>query len=299
MGVPANDTAGSPPAGTAAGATEVTGLLEQARAENFPVASRVLPSRVRAHLMAIYGYARLVDHVGDEAEGDRLALLAWLESDVARLYETGDARHPLVRALAPTIERFGIAPTPFLALIEANRRDQIVSRYATFDDLLEYCTLSANPVGHLVLSVLEALTPRHIILSDRICTGLQLAEHWQDVAEDFDAGRIYLPAEDLERFGVGEHDLRARRVSEGFRRLMAFEVERAAALLDAGLELVGALDGRGRVAVAAFLAGGKSALRAIELGGYDVLTAAPRPHRLLRVRTFLDTLFAAGRGGAA
>lgn len=295
---PAGESGDRAPGATRAGGAAPEALLERATQENFPVASRVLPQRVRGHLMAVYGYARLVDHIGDEAEGDRLAMLASLEQDVDRLYASGDARHPILRALHPTIQRFAIPDTVVRALIEANRRDQLVSRYETFDDLLEYCSLSANPVGHMVLSIFEASTPRHRELSDRICTGLQLAEHWQDVAEDFVAGRIYLPLEDLDRFRVTEDELARNVGTERFRQLMAYEVARAHRFLDDGIGLISAVDGMARFAVAAFVAGGRSALRAIELAGHDVLVArAPRPSRPMRLRMLAATLWAGRRFG--
>jgi squalene synthase HpnC len=161
----------------------------------------------------------------------------------------------------------------------ANRQDQVVSRYQTFDELLAYCTLSANPVGRIVLRVFGALTPAREVLSDQVCTALQLAEHWQDVAEDFRAGRIYLPGEDLARFGVTEEDLAAPQASPQLRGLMAFEVERARQLLDKGAPLVGNLRGAARVAVAGYVAGGRAALAAIAGAGYDVLRVTPKPRR--------------------
>src|SRR5207249_9498178 len=146
--------------------------------------------------------------------------------------------------IVPTVRRFDIHPEPLRRLIAANRQDQEVSTYATFEDLSRYCELSANPVGHLVLLVLEASTPDRIALSDSVCTGLQLVEHWQDVAEDLTRGRVYLPREDLERFGVTRQDLGATRPTHAMRRLMAFEVDRARELLDRGAPLARDLRGR-------------------------------------------------------
>src|SRR5207249_4499788 len=198
--------------------------------------------------------------------------------------------------IVPTVRRFDIHPEPLRRLIAANRQDQEVSTYATFEDLSRYCELSANPVGHLVLLVLEASTPDRIALSDSVCTGLQLVEHWQDVAEDLTRGRVYLPQEDLARFGCSQEDLAARRPSQGFRRLMAFEVGRAGSLLDEGAPLAGDLGGRAGLAVAAFVAGGRSALDAIARAGYDVLSGRPRPTRSHRAWTLVRTL--AGLQGA-
>lgn len=266
--------------------------MARARAENFPVASRLLARRTRSHLLALYGFARLVDDAGDEAVGDRLALLDEIESDLGRVWG-GAARDPLIARLQPTVMACELPAGPFRALIEAGRRDQVVHRYETFEELLGYCALSANPVGELVLRVLGAATPERVRLSDSICSGLQLAEHWQDVAEDYRAGRIYLPAVDRARFGVGERELAAAVPSAGFRALMAFEVARARHLLDQGAPLLRTLRGRGAFGVAAFLAGGKSALSAIERADYDVLGARPRPGRGLRGAELLGVLLRA------
>jgi squalene synthase HpnC len=261
-------------------------VMAKARSENFPVASRFLPAAIRHHLFAIYGFARLVDDIGDEAPGDRLRWLAWLEDEVDRVYD-GTPTNPLMRRLVPTVIRFGIPREPFDQLIAANRQDQEVQAYATFGELVRYCELSANPVGHLVLYVLEKATPSRMRRSDDVCTGLQLVEHWQDVAEDLARGRVYLPQEDLDRFGVGRGDLSAPRAGIAFRRLMAFEVGRARDLLDRGAPLAADLEGRAGLAIAGFVAGGRSALDAIGRAGYDVLSSSPRPSRPRRAWTFL------------
>src|SRR5262245_46977089 len=177
-------------------------IYARAPGENFSVASIVLGRDNRRHLTAIYGYARLVDQIGDAVEGDRVAALDAFEADLSRVFDGAAPVHPVLRRLAPTVRRLDLPRGPFDRLIQANRRDQQVVAYQTFDELVAYCDLSANPVGELVLHVFGAATPDRIALSDSICTALQLAEHWQDVAEDRRAGRIYLPAEDLERFGV-------------------------------------------------------------------------------------------------
>jgi squalene synthase HpnC len=269
---------------------ESAAVLDQASSENFPVASRLLPRRQRAHLMALYGYARLVDDAGDEGSGDRSALLAEIEADLDRVYAGQAADHPLLRGLAATVVACDLPRAPLQALIEANRRDQVVSRYRTFDELLAYCELSANPVGRLVLHVFDVATPERIALSDRVCTALQLAEHWQDVVEDLGRGRVYLPAEDLERFGVREADLARSPAPESARALMDFEVRRAREMLDGGAPLVRALRGRPRLAVAAFVGGGHAALDAILAAGGDVTGGAPRASRAARVRALLNVL---------
>ncbi len=185
-------------------------VLARAAGENFSVASLILGRQTRAHLLAIYGYARLVDQIGDDAPGDRPALLDRFEADLLRIFDGGGKpEHPVLRRLAPTVHALELPRGPFLRLLEANRRDQETVAYLTYEELLGYCDLSANPVGELVLHVFGAATPDRIALSDRVCTALQLAEHWQDVAEDHAAGRVYLPAEDLARFGVAAADLGA------------------------------------------------------------------------------------------
>jgi squalene synthase HpnC len=256
--------------------------MARARGENFPVASHVLPQRVRRHLLAIYGYARLVDQIGDEAPGDRLAALDWIEADLNRAF-AGEAEHPLLRALAPTLVQCRISRRPLLALIEANRVDQRVSRYETWEQLLGYCRLSANPVGELVLAVFGLATPERIALSDHICTALQLAEHCQDVAEDLARDRIYLPAEDMAACGCSEHDLHGAHANEPVRRVLKLELARTRALLRAGAPLLGMLRGRVRLAVAAFAGGGHAALDAIQRADYDVLAGPPRASHAQRL----------------
>jgi squalene synthase HpnC len=274
-------------------------LMRKARAENFPVASRLLPRRERGHLLALYGFARLVDDAGDEAPGDRLALLGAIAADLERVFGGREPRHPLLRALAPTVRACALPREPFEALIEANRRDQRVRRYRTFEELMDYCALSASPVGRLVLCVFRAATPERIALADAVSSGLQLVEHWQDVAEDLARGRVYLPAEDLARFGVSDADLGARAASPALRALLRFEVERARALLEAGEPLVRSLSGRLALAVAAFVAGGRAALDAIERAGFDVLAGAPRARRRDRARRLLGVLAGARRAPLA
>ena len=272
-------------------------IMAKSGRENFPVASPLLPRGTRSHLLAIYGFARLVDDLGDEAPGDRLAGLDWLERELDLVYE-GTPGHPLMRRLVTTVHRFDVPDEPFRKLIEANRQDQRVGSYSTYEDLLAYCELSANPVGHLVLYVFEAATADRMKLSDSVCSGLQLTEHWQDVREDLERGRIYLPQEDLARFGCSVDDLGASRPTEAFARLMAFEVERARKLLALGAPLVARLRGRPAVAVAAFVAGGRSALDAIVRAGYDVLGRSPRPSKPARMWGLVRTLVEVKVGAA-
>jgi squalene synthase HpnC len=253
-------------------------LVARAQTENFPVALFVLSRAQRTHLMAIYGFARLADELGDSAPGDRLAQLDFLEADLDRAY-LGQAQHPLLQRLAPSLRLLQLPRAPFAALIEANRRDQRIARYATWRALAEYCEYSANPVGRLVLHVFGAATPERFALSDQVCTALQLAEHCQDVGEDFTAGRVYLPAEDLARFGATESDVSRASASPALRSVLRFEVARARGLLDSGSALVRTLTGRARLAVAGFIAGGRAALDAIERAEFDVLATQTKPRR--------------------
>jgi squalene synthase HpnC len=273
-----------------AGAPTRASVMAQSESENFPVAIRLVGARRRMQLLAIYGFARLVDDAGDEAAGDRSGLLDGIERDLDRVYASETPEHPVLKALAPTVRALELPDGPFRRLIEANRRDQVIDRYPSFAALLDYCQLSAAPVGELVLHVFGAATPERIRLSDQICAGLQVAEHLQDVAEDRGRGRVYLPAEDLARFGVTDPDLLARTPSPAFAALMAFEVTRARSLLAGGAPLIRRLEPRAALAVAGFVAGGRAALDALESARYDVLGACPRPTRLAFAAAFLSTL---------
>jgi squalene synthase HpnC len=279
--------------------TRAQDVVANASGENFPVALRVLPQAHRRHLTALYCFARLTDDLGDEAEGTddqaqlRNKLLDELEADVHRIYDGQAPNAPALETLADTVRECTIPAQPLLDLIQANRQDQRVTRYATFRELEQYCDLSANPVGRVVLYIFGAATAERIALSDRVCTALQLAEHWQDVAEDLrDKGRIYLPEEDMDRLGVTEADLAEPTANQALRALMTFEVARARHLLDDGAPLVGMLHGWARLAVAGYVAGGRAALAAIEDQDYDVLaaTAHPRKRRLAAelVKTYLS-----------
>ncbi|MFF3495346.1 squalene synthase HpnC [Streptomyces sp. NPDC002795] len=281
-------------------ASPVSATLDKAAEENFPVAPFFLPRAWRDDLMAVYGFARLVDDIGDgdlapggadarllgvspDRADDRLAMLDAFEADLRKVFD-GTPRHPLLKALQPTVRHRSLTPEPFLGLIAANRQDQLVTRYETYDDLLAYCELSANPVGRLVLAITGTATPERIRLSDAVCTGLQIVEHLQDVAEDLGRDRIYLPAEDLKKFHVDETDLAAPTAGASVRALVAYEAERALKLLNEGTPLVGSVHGRLKLLLAGFVAGGKAAVHAITAVTYDVLEGPPKPTkaRLLR-----------------
>jgi squalene synthase HpnC len=250
-------------------------ITSKAGHENFPVASRLLPRDIRSQLMAIYAFARFTDDIGDEAEGDRLALLDWLDDELTLAGE-GRAVHPVFQRLTPVIRDLNLDLQPFRSLIEANRVDQRVTRYPTFDDLVDYCMLSAAPVGHLVLAVFKVSSPERIEWSDKVCIALQLVEHLQDVGEDARRGRIYLPMEDLAEFHCTEEDLLLPSASDALRQLIAKETGRTRELMAAGSPLASSLPVRARLAVAGFVAGGLAAVDSIERADFDVLSVRCR-----------------------
>ncbi len=276
------------------------GTLDKAADENFPVAPFFLPRTWRADLVAVYGFARLVDDIGDgdlapggadarllgvspaDAE-DRLLMLDAFEADLHRVFDS-TPRHPLLRRLQVTVRRRALSPDPFLGLIAANRQDQLVTRYETYDDLVAYCELSANPVGRLVLAVTGTETPERVRCSDAICTALQIVEHLQDVAEDLGRDRIYLPAADMKRFHVQEADLAAKTTGASVRALVAYEAQRARDLLNDGAPLVGSVHGRLKLLLAGFVAGGRAAIHAMAAAEYDVLPGPPKPGTIQLLR---------------
>ena len=296
--------------------------MAQTHYENFTVGSRLLPKPLRPHVYAIYGFCRTVDDLGDEftaadhllpsvipathrhsREGGnpapettpdetsrRLALLDWWQSELDACYSgTPTPTHPVMVALKETIRAFDIPPQPFLKLIEANRMDQRVeNRYPTYGDLLHYCDHSANPVGHLVLHLFGYRDAQRQKLSDATCTALQLTNFWQDVARDYEKGRIYLPLEDLERFGYSEADLAAGKENDAWRQLMAFQVDRATELFREGAALVETLKGPARFDVALFTRGGVAVLDAIRRQQYNVLSRRPHLSKAAKARLFLS-----------
>ncbi|MDQ2725085.1 MAG: squalene/phytoene synthase family protein [Actinomycetota bacterium] len=276
-------------------------ILGRMAGENFPVATALLGSRLRGRLVALYGWARLVDQLGDDYPGDRLAALAWVDAELTRALSdpTDGTVHPLVRRAALLVGDANADPDLLRDLIRANQVDQTAGTYATFGDLVEYCRLSANPVGRLVLAVFDATTPERAAWSDDICTALQIAEHCGDVAEDAAAGRVYLPAEDLDRFEVDPGTLAGPGpASPRLRGLICFEAARARRILIDGQPLVGSLRGRSRLTVAGFVAGGHAALDALADAGFDPLNGAPRP-RTRRLLVHTATLLGGALGGGS
>jgi squalene synthase HpnC len=251
--------------------------LARSHYENFSVASLLLPRRLRRHFHAVYAYCRWADDLADEAQqGDEaLRLLAWWRAELLICYD-GQPRHPVMVALLETIEQFAIPAQPFLDLLVAFEQDQSLKEYATYDELLGYCRNSANPVGHLVLYLCQCFDAKTAALSDAICTGLQLANFWQDVARDLDIGRVYLPREHRRYFGYADADLHARRFTPEFAALMRFEVERARELFHQGQPIVARVPADVRLDIDLFIQGGLAILAKIERIGYDVWTRRPK-----------------------
>jgi squalene synthase HpnC len=254
---------------------EVAEVAARAAGENFPVGSILFPRALRPHVRALYCYARLVDELGDAYDGDRLAALDELEAEVVLTFE-GEPTWPILLNVQPTVREFALPREPFLRLIEANRMDQRVTEYETWDDLRTYCVHSADPCGRMVLGVLGRLGELDVVAaSDSVCTGLQLVNFLQDVPRDLELGRVYLPAEDRRAFGEPALD----RPSDELRELLRFEAARARELLGAGEVLRARIGGRLGRAVALFSRGGLAALDALEAAGWDVFSQRPKPSR--------------------
>ncbi len=288
--------------------------LAKTHYENFTVGSLLIPKTLRKYVYAIYAYCRWVDDLGDEPFQPLIASLEganWMHDEVRSTGETlgpshrmelldmwereleacytGTPTHPAIVALQDTVNTFRIPREPFLKLIEANRMEQQASRYPTYDDLLFYCDHSANPVGRLFLYLFGYGDKGMQELSDHTCTALQLTNFWQDVSRDYGIGRIYMPLEDMERFGYTEAELSQGSFNTNFRDLMAFEVQRAGRLFESGLPLTDMLDGKARVDVALFTRGGTAVLEAIKKQGYDVLSRRPALSRWKKAQLFLFT----------
>ena len=261
---------------TLAEAQEYCRRLARSHYENFSVASWFLPGHLRQHFFNVYAYCRISDDLGDEVDDASvsLGLLDQWEAELNACYE-GSPRHPVFVALAETERRFAIPKHEFADLLTAFRQDQKTTRYQTFGDLLGYCRNSANPVGHLVLYLCGYSDAKRQQLSDCTCTALQLANFWQDVSVDFAKGRIYLPLEDLRRFGVREEEIRASQNTPAFREMMRFEVARAREWFAQGLPLIGKVDRKLATDIELFSRGGMEILNAIARQGYAVLGRRP------------------------
>lgn len=271
-------------------------LLRVAGAENFPVAPWFLPRRERAALLALYGYARLVDDIGDEpglgSPQERLALLDAVDADLDRLFAGAPPRLPAVAALVAPVAAHALPPNPFSALVEANRWDQRRRSYADWDELLGYCALSAAPVGELVLRVFASATPERLAWSQSVCAGLQVVEHLQDMAEDCARGRVYLPASELTPVGLSMEQLLRPEAGAALVRVVESVAAQARALLGPGQPLVASLRGRPRLAVAAFVAGGHAAVDGVRRAGPSLAAGSPGIARADLVRHALLVLTA-------
>jgi squalene synthase HpnC len=261
--------------------------LAKSHYENFSVATWFLPKRLRQHFYNVYAYCRISDDLGDEV-GDpqqSLELLEHWETELNACY-AGSPKHPVFVALAETVKQCSIPKHEFSDLLIAFRQDQTVTRFETFNDVLAYCRYSANPVGHLVLYLCGYSDVERQRLSDYTCTALQLANFWQDVSVDYGKGRIYLPLEDLRRFGVTGDEIAERRATPQFVAMMKFEVERARDWFSRGLPLVKMVDRELAIDLELFSRGGQEILNAIERQGFDVLRARPeisKPRKLMLV----------------
>ncbi len=250
--------------------------LAESHYENFHVASWFLPKALRPHFHAIYAYCRISDDLGDEV-GDTAQALALLElwgHELDACYE-GRARHPVFVALAETIRACSIPKEPFADLLKAFRQDQTVTRYRTMQDVLDYCRYSANPVGRLVLYACGHADEERFRLSDATCSALQLANFWQDVRVDYAKDRVYLPQEDMQRFGVTDETIAKGIATPGFRALLDYEVDFARRLFEEGLPLIHMVGRDLTLDLDLFSRGGLEILRAIERRDYDVLSARP------------------------
>lgn len=266
----------APPPGEAE-ARSYCAALTRAHYENFSVVTSLTPPALRPAFEAVYSFCRWSDDLGDEV-GDRARsteLLGWWRGELRRLFDRDEASHPVFQSLRPVVREFGIPIGPFEALISAFEQDQVVTDYDTYDQLVDYCTRSANPVGHLVLYLGRVFNPENAALSDATCTALQLANFWQDVGRDLDIGRVYLPREDRERFGYGDDDLKGRRFTPAFARLLEFQVRRTRGLFEVGRPLAARMPGRLALDVELFTLGGLAILDRIEGQGFDVWSRRP------------------------
>ena len=245
--------------------------LAKSHYENFSVGSFLLPRGTKRHIFALYAFARTTDDLGDEAAGDRPSLLNAWQRDLDR----EDPEHPILPAVRDTIRTFDMPIEPFHKLIEANRMDQRIKRFSTWNDLARYCDHSANPCGRMVLYTFGVRDEESQRLSDATCTALQLTNFWQDIYIDYLKGRVYIPQDDLVRSGYTEKEIAAGVVNDAFRKLMSFEIERTRRLFDIGLGLCDRLSGRAKFDIRLFSLGGMRILDLIEKVDYDVYRKRP------------------------
>ena len=287
-----------PRGGSVAEAFAYCERMARSHYENFPVGSILVPKRLRRHVCSIYAFARVADDLADEGyetgewtEARRLAELdAWerrLEDALA-----GRADHPVFLALAETMRELALPPALFRDLLSAFRQDVVRRRYESFEQVLDYCVRSANPVGRLILLLFGHRDEERQRLSDAICTGLQLANFWQDVEVDIRKDRVYLPLDEMRRFGVAVDDLRARRFTPAYASLLRFQVERTRSFFEAGRALPARVRGRLAVELRLTWLGGMRILERIEEMGYNTLDARPRITSTDKIRILLKSLLA-------
>jgi squalene synthase HpnC len=279
--------------------------MAKSQYENFVVGSLLLPRELQSHFFHIYAFCRWADDLGDELVHAPASLdaLQWWRASLEAMYAGNTPQHPILIALQPTVRTFDLPIDPFLRLISAFEQDQRVTRYQTFAELLDYCTRSANPVGELVLRLFRQASPENIALSDEVCTGLQLANFWQDVRRDFDKGRIYLPREDLERFGClfpspleGEGlgvrgQLGESPTLKSFPELIRFQVERTAGYFQRGRSLILNLPNEYQSEIDLIIRGGEELLARIAAVGYDTWTTRPRLSKWTQANLLLAALW--------
>jgi squalene synthase HpnC len=261
--------------------------------ENFSVVNRLTPPHLIPAFRAVYAFCRWSDDLGDEV-GDRaraLELLGWWRGELRAMFE-GRPGHPVMIALREVVEGFSIPIDPFEALISAFEQDQVITDYDTYEQLLDYCSRSANPVGRLILYLGRVHTPENAAFADATCTALQLANFWQDVARDLDIGRVYLPREDRNRFGYSDEDLHARRFNPAFASLLSFEVDRARSLFRRGAPLADRMPGRLAIDVELFTRGGLAILDRIEAQGFDVFRRRPTVGKAAKLGLLLRAIVA-------
>ena len=279
------------PAPSLSESTKLCTRLARTHYENFTVISRLVPRRMRVHLATLYAFCRTVDDIGDEAPGDRIELLDRFEAELRAAYD-GRPYHPVIVALQHTIRTHSLPAEPFSKLIEANRIDQEKTRYETLADLLHYCEHSANPVGRLFLMLFGYRDEERFALSDATCTALQLTNFWQDIKRDFAVGRIYLPEDEMRRFGVTEQDLSRHRAENRVKELVRFQVTRTRSYFEEGLPLIDLVDGHLKTDVALFSRGGLAILDKIEQRDYNTLSSRPTLAKREKLSLFLSTLLA-------
>ena len=246
--------------------------------ENFPVASILMPRRLRKPVAAIYNFARTGDDIADEGDSpseERLKRLDEFRAELARIANNETPLTPLFQNLAAEVRQHALPMQPLYDLLEAFSQDVVKKRYVNFDEVLDYCRRSANPVGNLLLHLYGEATPVNIAYSDAICTSLQIINFWQDVAKDYAIGRIYLPQDEMAQYGVSEKQIAQGICDDAWRALMKFQVDRARAMMLSGKPLGTILTGRIGLEMRMIIAGGLRILSKLESAQYDMFRHRP------------------------